>query len=195
VPQQRNTPETQRRTAEQTRAWELRQHGWTQRRIAAELGHDQGTISRWLDAIERRELARLSRNVERLKVTQTQVLEHIADEALQAWERSKKPHTKAVEKTGPKLFRPDGSPASGSARVVEATERDGDPVHLQVALQALDRLRRVWGIDAPPLRPKDDGHDGLNFASVIQRLKENAAAYESGPESAGDEVSDGGPVA
>ena len=44
----RNTLSSDSREARRMRAWELHQQGWSQRKIAAELGVTQGAVSQWL---------------------------------------------------------------------------------------------------------------------------------------------------
>jgi transposase len=71
------------------RAWELRQKGWSHRRIAAELGIDDSTVTKALQRVTKRALIDLKDKVEEMKTEQTFQLDHIQDEAMQAWERSK----------------------------------------------------------------------------------------------------------
>lgn len=192
-----NSASDQTRIANEQRAWALRQRGWTQQRIADDIGVDQGTICRWLDKIERRELARLSKNVEAMKVRQTGVLESILDETLQAWERSKKPKRKGTTRTasGRPILGTDGHPiaTTDETKVSEAIERDGEPAFLDRALIALRDLRRLWGIDAPERRQEESG-GGFTVADLAARLRANAArhdevrAKEEAPESDGRSV-------
>jgi predicted transcriptional regulator len=157
------------------RAWDLRQRGWSQRRIAGELSISQGTVSRLLDAIERRELARLSKRVERQKVEQTYQLDHIIDEALDAWERSKKPRVKTGKRSG------GGKLGTGESTVSEVIQREGEPAFLDRALGALDRKRSLWGLDAPKARPKDE-ESGLSVSAIAARLQQADAAYDAEPD-------------
>lgn len=159
---------------QEAEAWDLRQQGWTVRRIGAKLGIAHTTVSRMLDRVERRVLKSLSRRVERQKVTSTQILDHIRDEALQAWEKSKRNRTRVVKKTD----------ANGEATVQEAVTREGDPTHLHTAMAADDRIRKIWGVDAPPAKPKDDESSGLNASSVAARLDANEAEHEATPDDA-----------
>jgi len=166
----------------QAKAWSLRQRGWAQDRIAESLGVHQSQISRWLDVTNRRELARLSKHVERQKVTQTAWLEHIFDEALQAWERSKQPRARVTRRQGeaPEILGKDGK-VIGRGKSPEQTatqheQRDGDPVHLQTAMQAARELRRLWGLDAPK---EEKGGGGPSFADVLARMKASAARYDA----------------
>jgi DNA-binding MarR family transcriptional regulator len=162
-----NGADDQTRIATEAKAWELRQRGWTQSRIARELGLDQGTICRMLGRIERRELKRLSKRVQSEKARQTAILEHIADEALQAWELSKRPKRRASTRKS----------ALGSVDVTEMEEREGEPAYLDRAQAALDRLRQLWGLNAPAKKP--DENQGLTYSALAQRLTENGAAHDA----------------
>jgi DNA-binding transcriptional ArsR family regulator len=152
------------------RAWELRQRGRSQAQIAAIVGVGQSTVSRWLDELERRELARLSDRIGREKVRQTYVLEHLCSEALFAWERSKLPLKRVRSR---KAGRVGGG---ASVDLVDVEERDGDPVFLEVAMRALDGIRDVWGLNVAPRRSGASSFDAEEFtyAAVAKRLKERA---------------------
>lgn len=153
----------------ETRIWSLRQKGWSQRRIAEELEIDQGTVCRALDRINKRELKRLSERVEAHKIESTHILEHIRDEAIQAWEKSKRNKRRVLSKgTG-----------DGKAALTEVVEREGDPAHLDRAITADREIRRIWGADAPPPKAKEDDGSGMSVSAIAQRLKGNAEKYES----------------
>ncbi len=96
------------------RAWELRQKCWTQERIAAELGVDQGTVSKMLSRMNRRYLKTIQTQIEERKAEQTGQLEKIAESAFTSFESD-----------------------PGNARL------------LQAGMQALEGIRKIWGIDAP----------------------------------------------
>ncbi len=68
------------------RAWELRQKCWTQERIAAELGVDQGTVSKMLSRMNRRYLKTIQTQIEERKAEQTGQLEKIAESAFTSFE-------------------------------------------------------------------------------------------------------------
>jgi predicted transcriptional regulator len=127
-----NPPTSVVRTRE-ARAWELAQTGASQRRIAAELGIAQPSVCRILRRVETRVLAELEESVGRVKARQHHQLEHVADEALRAWERSQA-DTVTTKTTGAE---------------VETTTRtnSGNPQHLQSALSALAAIRKLWGLE------------------------------------------------
>jgi predicted transcriptional regulator len=172
-----NSSADQTRVSQQSEAWAFRQRGWTQARIAEKLGVNQSTVCRWLDTIERRELARLSKRVESQKVRQTAILELIVDESLQAWDRSKTPRKRASKKTAGGILGKNGQPIDATQTDVQ--DRDGDPAHLNTAMQAMREARRLWGLDAPTKRETNDDGGSMSVASVVARMKANAAGHDA----------------
>ncbi len=152
------------------RVWDLRERGWSHRRIGETLGLDRAQVVRILLQIERRELARLSKHVGHQKAAQTGWLETWIDEAVQAWEASKQPERRVT-------VRDDGEGAKTT--VTQVATREGDPAHLDRAITLARELRRLWGLDAPPVRPVEDSTGQLTYAAMIARLKDNAADHDS----------------
>lgn len=167
-------------TAAKCRAWSLRIRGWTQERIGHELGVDQGTISRWLAQVEREELARLRESVEAQKAHQSAVLDHILDESLQAWERSKQPRSRVRKaQDGPTKLGEDGRPVGpgpDGQTVTEVTNRDGSVEYLDRALATLAHKRRLWGLDVAE-KSQESGPGA--FSDVMRRVKSQAARFEA----------------
>jgi predicted transcriptional regulator len=120
-------------------AWSLRQRGWSQLRIAAELGVSQPAVHKILRRVERRVLARLADSVESLKAKQSGQLEFLLDEAVQAWERSK---GKTVRETKRESLW-------NRETVTETRDACGDPRYLAEARSILEAERRLWGIGVP----------------------------------------------
>src|SRR5712692_5967519 len=137
----------------EARAWDLALKGKTERSIAVELAKaGLGTVSapavhQMLERVEKRILEELKGKTDHQKSRQTAALWKLYDEAMEAWERSKKPQKQMVSKHGP--GNDDGRPGS----VVESTstirENDGDPRYLAEARQILQDIRKIWGLDAP----------------------------------------------
>ena len=107
------------------RAWELRQQGWTQGRIAVALGVDSSAVCRILARLRERYLRELTRKISRYKAEQTAQLEHLYDRALQAFEMSQLPE------------------------VLGGSARPGDHRFLEQARSVLADIRKIWGLDAP----------------------------------------------
>jgi len=127
-------------------AWDLRRKGWTIERVAQELGRPRRTVASMLERVELRALARMDRGVALVKIRQTAQLEHVYEEALGAWERSKEP-SRSVSTRRNGTVGPDGQEALST--VEESERRDGEPLFLDRALAALEAIRRIWGAEAP----------------------------------------------
>ncbi len=121
------------------RAWELRQQMWTQKRIADELGICHQAVSKILKRIDERFLAKADELIAEQKAAQTEQLRYIADEALQAWERSKRnAETVTTKETD-----------NGTEVTTRVQGQYGDPRLLDQARGALADIRTLWGLDAP----------------------------------------------
>jgi len=126
------------------KAWEYRQQLWTQDRIAEELGVTRVAVTKMLQRVEKRNVIELDEKVTNHKLTQIEQLQAIADQAVQAWERSKE-STKTVSriKKGP------AGEEGPETTIIKMQDMDGDPRFLTVALTALTDLRKIMGLDAP----------------------------------------------
>jgi predicted transcriptional regulator len=166
-----NQASDQTTVSNELRAWDLRCSGMTQARVAQTLGVSQATVSRWLARVERRELRRMSRRVRRAKALQSETLEHVVDEALQAWERSKLPRKRARRSSTSGVLDGTGNPAAVDATDVE--QRDGDPAYLDAAMAALREHAVLWGLYATPPRgrPAGDGPGELTYSALAGRLQ------------------------
>jgi transcriptional regulator with XRE-family HTH domain len=120
-------------------AWSLRQRGWSQQRIAAELGVSQPAVHKILRRVERRVLARLSHSVASVKARQAGQLEFLLDEAVQAWERSKGKTTRETRRESHRIRE----------TVRETRDSCGDIRFLAEARALLEAERDLWGIGDP----------------------------------------------
>jgi DNA-binding transcriptional LysR family regulator len=105
-------PRTRIRTRE-LRAMELAVLGWSQHRIAADLGISQAAVSKLLKRLETRVLRELAETVERQKARQTLRLEHHYAEAMRAWDDSKADTTRKRQR------KTHGGSGGGDATVAE----------------------------------------------------------------------------
>lgn len=134
---------------------ELHTQFWTQRRIADELGISQGTVSQTISdyvALAGTKEA-LGQAASRMQAIHIAKLEHIASQAMEAWELSKQPKRRMSKKSGTK-----STPARGRKPAAEevseessATQEDqtGQPAYLMAAMKALADARAIAGADAP----------------------------------------------
>jgi hypothetical protein len=136
--------------AREVRAWRLRSRGWTQGRIGDELGITQGAISKLLARVEARESRRMAKRSGRVKVVQSAVLDHITEEAIDAWHRSKAPRKRAASKRSMPGGDGDAGDAGDEVQTTEVVERDGDTGYLYAAMTAMGHQRSLWGLDVAP---------------------------------------------
>lgn len=108
--------------------WDLRIKCWTQERIAAKLQISQPAVAKILKRLTERYSRNLNDDIERVKLEQISQLEHIASEAMQAWDDSKQEI--AVSKDFTRYF-------------------PGDPRYLTAAMEAKEDIRKIIGADAP----------------------------------------------
>lgn len=123
-------------------AWALRCKGWTMARIATAIGVSPSGVCQMLQRASKRVVEKLDEKVEQVKIEQEATLAYIADEALQAWERSK-----------PKRREKAKQPGLGC----------GDVAYLEQARAALADIRKIWGADAP-VKSELGGPGGMPLA-------------------------------
>ncbi len=82
-------PPTKETRDREKQVWLLRCKCWTEQRIANELGIDQATVSRMLKRKAESLSLQLAQEASAMKAAQSAQHEHIAMEAMEAWEASK----------------------------------------------------------------------------------------------------------
>jgi hypothetical protein len=151
------------------RAWELRQEGWTQTRIAAALDLDRASVHHILHRVSLRVLAELSQDAKARKAEQDAQLSYLLDEALLAWRRS----------CGVTSDPQTGAPTPPT--------QPGDPRFLAEARAVLADVRKLWGLEpgqghqpgAPLVRITrievvDDGDDVLALPAPARNGRDDA---------------------
>lgn len=145
----------------EARAWELSVRCKTCRQIAAIL-IEEGlgpitfqAVSHMLRRIGQRESAKLTEEVSTYKVKQARLLERLASESLDAWDRSMNPATERRVETVTIKARHGADQVDLPAKKVTRTTRwrDGDPRFLAEARAAAADIRRMLGLDALPTDP------------------------------------------
>lgn len=138
----------QQQAAREERGWRLRLLGKTEREIAETLGMNQSGVHKLLARVERRLLDDAKAMVARVKAREHARLEFIFAEAMAGYERSQR--TAERETTEARRSGEGEASASAGTKIQRVKEgRDGDPVWLNTALAAGDRIRKLWGLDAP----------------------------------------------
>ena len=122
-------------------AWDMRCKGATLQRIADRLGVTCEGARKIVARVEERESRRLAKNVHRVKARQNGQLEHIIEETLTAWRRSKKPRRRAVRKEGTDRE---------TVEHTEAVDQYGDVVYLHTAMRAQEAQRELNGLNIAP---------------------------------------------
>jgi predicted transcriptional regulator len=142
----------------ETQAWIMRvSQGYSEQRIAEELGVSQKTVSMMLQRVEKGLVAETREIVLRVKQEQTAILNKIAEKALEEFERSKQKRVKTfIKKT-------DGQTKPGEISQ-ETTVGFGDVNYLNAAMEALAEVRKIWGVD----EQGEDGKGGLPSVANIQ---------------------------
>jgi hypothetical protein len=172
-------PRARIRTRE-LRALELATLGWSQHRIAADLGISQAAVSKLLRRVETRVLRELIDLVDRQKVRHTLRLEHLYAEAMGAWEQSKTDTTRRRQR------KTEGGTGGASASVAEIVveNQHGDPRYLDEARKALADHRKLWGLDAPhqlDVRATRDTYEGMTEEALREELARQTHLLGDGP--------------
>lgn len=130
----------------ENRAYKLRLEGRPVIEIAAKIGVSDRQVRTYLRRVEDRMKADLlQRDGEAGVLKQFAVLNHVLDEALEAWEKSKAP---AVTRSASREMDPEGK--TTRTRVTETVEEQvGNPAYLDAAMKALKSIRELLGLDAP----------------------------------------------
>jgi len=147
--------------------WHMRQRGATYERIAEELGITFGGVSKILQRLHQRYKDRHMDDIEACRMEQIGELQNIANEAWEAWIRSKGQKITIKKRARTK----DGKMLPGEASEVKY-ESEGDTKYLQIYLKAKEDLRKIIGADAPT---KND-HTGKNGEPIkVQSVVEEQA--------------------
>jgi transcriptional regulator with XRE-family HTH domain len=137
--------------------WTLRGQGWTQERIAKEVGIKRAAVGNMLQRLEQRSRERIPDMIAEEKIAQVRTLQYIVSEALQSWERSKSPKkkTETTKSKGIGKIRR----TSAEETVVQTEEQFGDSRALAEARAALADIRQILGLNAP-VKAEIGGFDG-----------------------------------
>lgn len=174
--------------AHKKEAWALRQRCWTQERIGEHLGISQAAVSKLLARACEEYQKRYTNSVDKIKSQQINQLERIADEAMQAWEKSctdrksqtvKKeiPFTQEMVEFANKFLKKNGN--TNITQYVE--ERCGDPRYLQVAMKAKEDIRKITGADAPTRVINEDSPNNAYYKEALAKaatMEEAQEAYQ-----------------
>lgn len=132
----------------EAQAWTLRQKFYTHQRIADEMGLERSTVTKILQRVTKRTLTKLGDDILEKTAAQVEQLEYVADEAMQAWHRSKEAQKNVAKRT---VSRPGRFRAADKSEdiLVQTSDNDGDPRYLDAAMRALGEVRKLTGMNAP----------------------------------------------
>jgi predicted transcriptional regulator len=124
---------------------ELATLGWSQRRIAEEVGITQAAVSKLLARVELRQFREHAATIDRQKARQMQRLDYVFAEAIRGWTESQADATRRRQR---KTHSDGGGDGATIAELVTENQH-GDPRFLEEARKALADQRRLWGLEAP----------------------------------------------
>ena len=132
--------------AREYQAFDLSLQGKSQIEIASALGISQPAVSKLLRRIEDRHVKEMPADLRRLRVRMIARFDHVYAEAMQAFDRSKRP-------THRRLQRKMLGVGQGESTVAEliTEEGSGDPRHLEVGRRTLADLWKLTRLDTVPM--------------------------------------------
>jgi predicted transcriptional regulator len=183
------------------RAWRRRLEGWSQQRIATELGVSQQMVSKMLRKLERQLAQQFTAEVSEARARQTAQLERTYMLLMEQWERSCEDTERVNTTTGRTAVFADGRAVELPALIATTRERQcGNPALIGQALAALQAIRRIWGLEAPtrhelagpacgPIRIVEVDADGIrrDLDAKMNRLMEQYGLEAAAEESSGAE--------
>lgn len=145
-------------------AWKFRQLGWSQRRIAEELGISQPAVCQALARISAKYTKSTMKNVAAVKGEQIVMLEEIRDDAMQAWRRSQLDYQemtvrrqRVTDENAENIDAdtledwplPEDDDSNKRLEITTIVTRGqvGDPRFLKIAMEASAEIRKITGID------------------------------------------------
>ena len=119
--------------------------GDSQHDIARSMGVNQSGISKICTKVEKFLIARYIDDARGIKLRQTVRLEKYIRELEAAWERSKQDAVVITEKD----VKVGESEMAGTETSTRTSGQCGNVAYLESAMGAMDRIRKIWGADAP----------------------------------------------
>lgn len=138
-------------TADQVAIYRRWCAGTTQSELANELSISQANLSKLCAKVEAWLVARTIDDVRGLKLRQTVRLEKYIEELEAAWERSKQDAvTETIEGVKGEIRKAAKKSAVRPQKIkTMKSGQCGQSAYLEAAMSALDRIRKIWGADAP----------------------------------------------
>ena len=124
------------------KAFKLRVQGWSQPRIADELGMTQQGVSKALKRATQKFAKAYLEDVKQIKNERVAQLEHVANEAIEAWYKSKE--AKKSTRFKVKGIKDSDKPTVGEKTNIEENQF-GDPRYLEQFRKAKSDIRDILG--------------------------------------------------
>lgn len=154
-------------------AWRLAAKGYTHDKIAEELGVERSTVTKMLHRVEKRAVAKMDGEVKEEKVRQLAVLHVVQDEAMVAFEESKKPEQTVEQKESGNSKGGDDDGGKSIETKKKVTTKTGDPAYLDRAMEASTQIRKLLGLDAPQKTAYTNPTGDAEAQSVIIVMPDN----------------------
>lgn len=157
--------------------------GERKRHIAVDLGIDHSTVHKAIKRVSDFLQLEMIDDIRAIRVEHTARLQHIADEAMEAWRQSKQPGVVETTTTDA-VAAGDGKKPTGTKQV-RKTYNVGNVAYLSQAQSALEDIRKIWGVDMkredPPPTEEGDRVAGMSREDAIrQQMQRLQMALEPG---------------
>lgn len=125
--------------------WELRSKGWSQQRIADEVGIRQESVCEALKRIYNKHHETFMADIDAYKRAQATEIEAAARNALEQYFESQKDQL-ITEQSG---FVEKGKFVGKYTTSIKKIKREGDKGLLSMYYKGMEEVRKIWGIEAP----------------------------------------------
>ena len=150
--------------------WAVKQRSY--RWIGREVGRDHKTVLIAVRKVSEWIRQQMFSTVMEFRYRQTEALEEIAANALEAWQKSIGLQTVVTKKDG----------QNGTETITRTEESFGDPRYLTIAMGAMADIRKIWGVDKPAMLEVSVGGpsrgenlervDGISRSEALKRRAE-----------------------
>jgi hypothetical protein len=148
----------------------------TQEEIADIVGCAQSTVSRNLARVGNWMKERLTEEAAGEAMAQVETLNHIIAESLAAWEKSKESKKQVVQRVR-QARDPESNEQVEVARTTTShvRESEGNPSYMRTAMNALEDVRDILGIEPPiKIAPTDPSgeheYQGVSDEALLERI-------------------------
>ena len=149
------------------KAWALRCKGWSQPRIAAELGIAQSSVARALQRATEKHHKAFMADIEGYKQNQAALIESAAFSALEQYMKSQQ-QLNIVEKTG--RMKNGKFVEEKSTTTVKKIDQYGDKGLLAMFYKGMEEARKIRGCDVPTGNKSADGKLNPDTMTIDEKI-------------------------